>query len=60
MSAGSTSGVVQPTVSVDDVNKAIAQFESEANKAAVLSIDVSTAITKINGVDNAIKKINPA
>jgi hypothetical protein len=42
------------------VDAAISKFQAAANAAAAESINTSTEITAINGVDNAIKKISPA
>jgi hypothetical protein len=55
------SQTVDPNItSGNSINDAIGKFKAAADEAAIQSLTVATDITRINGIDNAIKKINPA
>jgi hypothetical protein len=52
---------VDPNItSGNSINDSIGQFKGAADVAAVQSLTTATDVTRINGIDNGIKKINPA
>ena len=58
MASTSTSGGAN-TGQSPDVQNAIDQYKQAEDESTAQSLQVSTAITTINGKDNAIKKISP-
>jgi hypothetical protein len=46
--------------SANNINDAIAKFRAAADEASIQSLTTATDVTRINGIDNAVKKINPA